>query len=104
MKIANKYTTALLCASILGLSIPCLASEIPASGISAQKVQQEEAIVLRVEQNNVTLQAVADKDKKLTAPFSNASEFKAGDKVILSGNTLKKASADTRTDPGSNKM
>jgi len=96
--------TVVICASLLGLAIPCFASEIPVSANNAQKYQQEEAIVLRVDQNNVTLQAVGDKNKKLTAVFSNASEFKAGDKVILSGNTLKKASSDSNTPPTANKL
>jgi len=104
MKIEQMSKTVVICASLLVLAIPCLASEIPVSANNAQKYQQEEAIVIRVDQNNVTLQAVGDKDKKLTAPFTNASEFKAGDKVILSGNTLKKASSDSKTTPTGNKL
>lgn len=104
MKITKMSKTVLYCASLLALSVPCLANEIPVSGNNAQKIQQEEAVVISVDQNNVTLEAVGNKEKKLTASFSNASEFKAGDKVILTGNTLKKASSDTRTSPTGNKM
>lgn len=104
MKIVKMSKTVLICVSLLALSIPCLANEIPVSGNNAQKIQQEEAIVVRIDQNNVTLQAAGDKDKKLTAPFINAAEFKAGDKVVLMGNTLKKASSDTKTPPTGNKM
>ena len=91
MKIANMSKTALFCVSLLGLAIPCMANEIPVSGNHTQKIQQAEAIVVHIDQNNVTLQAVEDKDKKMIAPFSNAAEFKVGDKVVLEGNTLKKS-------------
>ena len=108
MKIVKMSKTVLICVSLLGLAIPCLANETPAagnvSGNNEQKIQQEEAIVVRIDQNNVTLQAVGDKDKKLTAPFINAAEFKAGDKVVLMGNTLKKASSDSNTPATGNKM
>lgn len=104
MNIAKTSTVVLICASLLGLAIPCMANEIPASENNAQKIQQEEAIVIRIDQNNVTLQSVGDKEKKLTAPFINASEFKAGDKVIISGNTLRKASSGSKTTPTENKL
>ena len=104
MKISKMTKTVLCCASLLALSIPCMANEIPVPGNNVQKIQQEEAVVISVDQNNVTLEAVGNKDQKLTAPFSNASEFKPGDKVILMGNTLKKASSDTSTPPTGNKM
>ena len=108
MKIANMSKTALLCVSLLGLAVPCMANEIPASGIHAQKSQQAEAIVVQIDQNNVTLQSVGDKDKKVTAPFSNAAEFKVGDKVVLVGNTLKKfdnnATPGTDSTPTGNKL
>ena len=102
MKIKRILKAALICVSLLGLSVPCLATETPASGNYAQKIQQEEAIVVRIDQNNVTLQAVGDKSKITTAPFSNAAEFKVGDKVIVVGNVLKQlnnAESDTKTAP-----
>lgn len=106
MKIAKTSKAVLFCVALLGLSIPCFANEIRASGNNVQRIQQqqEEAIVLHVDQNNVTLQSVGDKDKKLTAPFINATEFKVGDKVVLMGNVLKKASADTTPPTTGNKM
>lgn len=107
MKTKNIVKAALLGGSLLGLSIPCLAATEPAapaptSGSYTQKLQQEEAIVVRIEQNNVTLQSVGDKNKITTAPFSNAAEFKVGDKVIVVGNALKQSSdpaSDTKTAP-----
>ncbi|MBC7963533.1 MAG: hypothetical protein H7Y05_11395 [Steroidobacteraceae bacterium] len=104
MKIVKMSKTVLICVSLLGLAIPCLANEIPVSGNNGRNIQQEEATVVSVDKNNVTLEAAGDKDKKLTAQFSNAAEFKAGDKVILRGNTLTKASSDTKTTPTDNKM
>jgi hypothetical protein len=102
MKIKRISRAALLCVSLLGLSVPCLANETPASGNYTHKIQQEEAVVVRINQNNVTLQAIGDKDKITTAPFSNAAEFKVGDKVIIVGNLLKPstdAASDTKTAP-----
>ena len=116
MKLGNMSKTALFCVSLLGSSIPCLATESPSSGEYSQKVLQEEAIIVRIDQSNVTLQSIGDKSKTITAPFGNAAEFKVGDKVIVMGNTLKKndgltekaqpkdASSDTKADPAANKM
>ena len=96
--------TVLTSVSLLALAIPCLANGIPISGGSAQQIKPQEAIVVSIDKSNVTLQSAEDKDKKLTAPFSNAAEFKAGDKVVLIGSTLKKASADDKTAPTANKL
>lgn len=104
MKIANMSKTTLFCVSLLGLSIPCLANEIPDSVSNSQVIQQAEAVVLHIDQNNVTLQDLGDKNNKIIDTFSNAGEFKAGDKVIFVGNTLKKASSDTNTTPTDNKL
>lgn len=94
MSIDKRVVTGILCASLLGLALQSLATEAPDTGNYAAKIKQEESIVVRIDQNNVTLQAIGDKDKKITAPFSNAAEFKVGDKVIISGNTLKKSDGD----------
>ncbi len=103
MKTKKLLKASLLCASLLGFAIPCFAApEAPAAGGYAQKIQKEEAVVVRIDQNNVTLQGVADKSKITTAPFSNAAEFKVGDKVVVVGNTLKQSSdatSDTKTAP-----
>ncbi|RII29758.1 MAG: hypothetical protein CXR30_10605 [Geobacter sp.] len=88
MKIGMMPKTAMCCALLLGSSLTCLASETPDTGHYAQKIQQEEAIVVRIDQNNVTLQSTGDKEKIVTAPFSNAADFKVGDKVIVIGNSL----------------
>jgi len=84
MKLGILMQTVLCCISLLGLSMTCMASETPNA---AQK--QDEAIVVRIEHNDVTLQAVGDKSRTITAPFSNAAEFKVGDKVVIIGNTLR---------------
>lgn len=84
MKLGILMQTVLCCISLLGLSMTCMATETPNA---AQK--QEEAIVVRIDHNDVTLQAVGDKDRTITAPFSNAAEFKVGDKVVIIGNTLR---------------
>lgn len=93
MKIAKKLKAALLCVSLLGLSVPCLASVIPDS-LNNQIFQQAEAVVIRVDRDNVLLQDLGDKDNKFVAQFSNAASFKAGDKVVLNGDKLKKVSND----------
>jgi len=100
MKIVSLSITALLYASILGSPVICLSGEIPATGNYAQKALQDEAIILRIEQNNVTLQTTGDKGKKVTAPFSNATEFKVGDKVVVVGNTLKRPDQVEAVQPG----
>lgn len=104
MKITHLSKTALLCASLLGLAMPCLANEISESKSSEQLFLQPEAIVLRIDKNKVTLQDLGDKDNKIIAQFSNSNEFKIGDKVILVGNTLKKVSYNTTSDPVSNNL
>jgi hypothetical protein len=96
MKIVKMSKTALLCVSLLGLSIQCLANEIPASMSTQQVVREAEAVVINVDQGNVTLQDLGDKNNKIVASFSNADKFKAGDKVILVGDTLIKVSSNTQ--------
>lgn len=96
MKIVKMSKTALLCVSMLGLSIQCLANEIPDSINNQQVVREAEAMVIRVDRDNVTLQDLGDKSNKFIAPFSNADQFKAGDKVILIGDTLIKVSSSTQ--------
>ena len=91
MKIGKMSTTVLFCVSLLGLSMPCLANEPPNSGQVRQKISQEDAIVVSIEQNNVTLQFAGEKERKVTASFGNASEFKVGDRVFVVGNSLKKS-------------
>lgn len=95
MKIANVSKTALICVSLLGLSIQCLANEIPDSANNQQVVREAEAMVIHVDRDKVTLQDLGDKSNKFVAPFSNAANFKAGDKVILVGDTLVKVSSNT---------
>lgn len=95
MKISKMSKTALLCVSMLGLSIQCLANEIPDSINNQQVVREAEAVVIRIDRGNVTLQDLGDKSNKFVAPFSNAEQFKAGDKVILIGDTLVKVSSNT---------
>lgn len=87
---------ALVCVSLLGLSIQCLANEIPDSANNQQVVREAEAMVIHVDQDKVTLQDLGDKNNKFVAPFSNAASFKAGDKVILVGDTLVKVSSNSR--------
>ncbi|MSM40164.1 MAG: hypothetical protein GJT30_11155 [Geobacter sp.] len=96
MKLGILMQTVLCCISLLGLSMTCLATETPNA---AQK--QEEAIVVRIDHNDVTLQAVGDKDRTITAPFSNAAEFKVGDKVVIIGNTLRSSekTSDDKAQP-----
>lgn len=100
MKITKMSKTALLCVSLLGLSIQCMANEIPDSINNQQVVREAEAMVIRVDRDNVTLQDLGDKNNKIVAPFSNADKFKAGDKVILVGDTLVKVSSTTLASSG----
>lgn len=102
MKIGKISKTIMICVSLLALSIPCLAKEgtvpgqyeqknVPADAANHQPDaanHQPDATIVSIDNNNVTLQGIEDKDKKITAPFINASEFKVGDRVIVSGNTL----------------
>ncbi|NVN92758.1 MAG: hypothetical protein HXX11_19480 [Desulfuromonadales bacterium] len=84
-------TTALCCAALIGCAIPCMATETPTITESyTQKIQQEEAIIVRIDQNNVTLQSISDKSKIMTISSNNAADFKIGEKVTVVGNTLKK--------------
>lgn len=93
MKIGKMSKTIMICVSLLTMSIPCLAKSAPVAGQpeqTEQKNQQADATIIQIDKNNVTLQGIADKEKKITAPFINAAEFKVGDKVIVTGDTLKK--------------
>lgn len=100
MKIVNISKKALLCISLLGLTVPCMANEIPQSGKHVQRVEQEEAIIVNIDQNYVTLQSVGDKDKISSIPFSNTGRLKVGDKVIVTGNTFKIKEDSGKTGPG----
>lgn len=96
MKIGTISKTAFLCMSLLGLSIPCLAREIPDTKCNQQLIREAEAIVIHIDRDNVILQDLGDKNNKIVARFSNADKFKAGDKVILVGDSLVKVSARTQ--------
>lgn len=98
MNIVRISQTALICASLLGATGYCLSSEIPQPFGHQQVVREAEAVILRIERNNVTLQDLGDRSNRITAPFSNAAQFKAGDKVFLVGDTMVKVSANTATD------
>lgn len=90
MKIGTTSTAVLFCVSLMGLAMPCLANEPPTTGQYKQKTIQEEATVVSIEQNNVTLQIAGERERKVAAHFGNAGEFKVGDRVVVVGNTLKK--------------
>jgi hypothetical protein len=91
MKQATISKSALLCAALIAFATPCAATETPATtGHYNQKIQQEEAFVVRIDQNNVTLQSASDKSRILTIVSSNAADFKVGEKVTVMGDTLKK--------------
>lgn len=96
MKIGTLSKTAFLFVSLLGLSIQCLAHEIPDLKGNQQLIREAEAMVIRIDRDSVTLQDLGDKDNKIVAQFSNADKFKAGDKVILVGDSLVKVSASTQ--------
>ena len=101
MAINTSSKAILLCAAILGLSAPVMAYETSDSAPAVQKLDQQKAVILQIEQTNVTLQPLGDKTQKVTAPFANAAEFKVGDTVTISGNTLKKAETVLdKTQPG----
>ncbi len=97
MKNSTISKTAFLCVSLLGLSIQCFAHDVPDLTSNQQLIREAEAMVIRIDRDNVTLQDLGDKDNTIVAQFSNAEKFKAGDKVILVGDTLVKVSASTQT-------
>lgn len=98
MNIARISKMALICASLLGTTGYCLASEIPQPDAHQQVVREAEAVILRIDRNNVTLQDLGDRSNRIVAPFSNAAKFKAGDKVFLVGDTLVKVSSNLADD------
>jgi hypothetical protein len=92
MKIGIIPRAALISATLLGFALPCPASETPAGAQdSIQKVQPEEAIVIRIDQNKVTLQSATDTAKTSTMTASDAADLKVGDRVTVVGATLKKS-------------
>lgn len=97
MKHRIMTNTVLCCVALLGSAYTGMASD---EAPYAQKIQQEEAIVVRIDQHNVTLQAAKDKDKIVTAPFSNAEDFKVGDRVVVIGNSLKPSDPAATPQPG----
>ncbi len=90
--------TALFCVTLIGFALPCIASETAAPPENIiQKTQQEEAVVVSIDQNNVTLQSTAEKGKTFTISSKNAADFKVGDRVTVVGNTLKKSETTPNT-------
>lgn len=89
---------ALICATLLGFAFPCPASEAPAgTPDSIQKVQPEEAIIIRIDQNRVTLQSATGTGTTSTITTSNAADLKVGDRVTVVGTTLKKSDSAPAT-------
>lgn len=83
--------TVACCAALLGSALPCMATTEPSAPESyTQKIQQEEATIVHIDQNNVTLQSTSDKSKIMTITSNNAADFKIGEKVTVMGTTLKK--------------
>lgn len=92
MKIGTIPKAALLCSALLGFTVPCPASEAPTGATdSVRKVQQEEAVIISIDQNKVTLQSVADTSKLTTITTGSATDLKVGDRVTVIGTTLKKS-------------
>lgn len=79
MKNSTISKTAFLCVSLLGLSIQCFAHDVPDLTSNQQLIREAEAMVIRIDRDNVTLQDLGDKDNTIVAQFSNAEKFKAGD-------------------------
>ena len=83
---------ALLCAVLLGFAAPCPASEAPAvTPDSIQTAQPEEAVIVSINRNKVTLQSITNAGKITTITSDTTEGLKAGDRVTLVGTTLKKS-------------
>lgn len=102
MRIRFLTKAMLLCATLLGFAAPCPASGPPAaSADSFQQAQSEEAVIVSINQNKVTLQSTSDKDRISTITTDTTTGLKVGDRVKVTGNVLTKAELPAAGETGS---
>lgn len=88
MNFARFIKEVAIMASLVACAAPAWAAEPTAK--NAQEIVGEEAVVSKVDRDQITLQSATQQGKECTLPMPDTKDLKVGDKVKVEGNAVMK--------------
>jgi hypothetical protein len=89
-------------AFVIGLGIPvstALSSETPSPPEQHRLGMEQQAVVIKVESDTVTLRSLTDDKKIIIISRKDAGTLQAGDRVVLDGEKVRKVEPTLKPDP-----
>jgi hypothetical protein len=91
MKISRFARVFVIALSLSGVTTLSWSAEIETAAKDAPGAISGDAIVTKIDNGKVTLQALNDSSKEMTLPMDNTTKLKVGDKVKVQGNSVSAA-------------